>query len=49
MNQLFRIWKYSIQENKCEATSYVGDQKLVKKILRSLSKSKYYYYEMRKE
>lgn len=49
MNQLFRIWKYSIREDKCEATSYIGNQKIIKKILRSLSKSKYYYYKMRKE
>lgn len=47
--EVFRIWKYSIRENKCEATSYVGNQKIIKKILRSLSKSKYYYYEMREE
>lgn len=49
MAELFRIWKCLLREDKCEATSYIGDKKLIKKILRSLSKSKYYYYEMRKE
>lgn len=49
MEELFRIWKCSLKENKCEATSFVGNKNIIKKILKNLSKSKFYYYEMRKE
>ncbi|MBS6504679.1 MAG: hypothetical protein KH415_24255 [Clostridium sp.] len=49
MEEVFRIWKCSLKENKCEATSFIGSKNTIKKILKNLSKSKFYYYEMRKE
>ena len=43
----YRLYKYL--ENGWEKTSYIGDKVLMFKILKSLSNSKIYLFDVRKE
>lgn len=47
--EVYRIYRRNIETNKLEETSYAGNKKLIRKILKSLDKSKLSLFTMIKE